>query len=1395
HVLSFFTYDVIYIRYHSHLSQLLGLAVLGLSIFFYIDTLKYIDSGASSWPIYSTLFLVIIATGLVLTIVGFFGCCGAIRKSTCMLVLYFILSIIVCAACGASIFLAQQNTYPVKGLIENDLTSIIQKSYVRNNDSSVANILVDRIQSNFQCCGSSNYSDWQNSLQNNPSGRPDLGVMGQANSFVSPSFQSGSVRNPSSAEHQLSSRREHLTSIETDAEQQQQRSKQGRGRGESVLEDIPASSDTRPLRIVQIKPSSSDSDSTSSDGHHNSGSSGTAVTRGRGCYWPTETLNIKMESLEYGDVYREDRGSLNAGRLKMVPQNLIFKNSKTGKVEHINKSDIQSIEWQRLALNYGVRIMMKSGNFYRIGGFKESERGNIAKFIQDNYDLELTDKELSIKGWNWGNCKFEGNAFSFDNENGKSAFEIPLNSVSHCTGSKNEAALAFHQNDDAAVGLMEARFHLPSSTADVDDPVASFVQRVLKRASVIQVTGDSIATFTELQCLTPRGRYDIKIFPSFIQLHGKTFDYKIPINSVLRLFELQHKDGRQVFFILSLDPPIVQGQTRYHFLQLLFYKDDEVTIELDMPEKEIQEKYEGKLQKTMSGPTIEIFASIIRASVNRKITVPDYKNSTNSAISCSYKNNNGLLYPLERGFIYVHKPAIHIRFDEITTVNFARSGGSTRSFDFEVETKSNAIHTFSSIEKEEYTKLYDYVSGKKLRMKNKGPQQLQQLDIDELIDSDDEGAGDAYLQRVRDEGRARDEGGESDEDEEDEDYDPDAAAGSSGEESPSEESGSDISDASGGASDSDVSSAKKKKSKQTKAPKKAKQTQPAKSSKKEGTSKPKSSPKKGGGEFKSSEFVVDSSDDDGDDTLCASANTIKAMSDLMQIFTGNPMTTLVGRKIEQATDPSLTADDWALNLEICDIINETEDGARDAARAFRRRLQTEASRNFTVTHRTLTVLETCVNNCHRRFHSLVLTKEFISDIVKIIGPKNHPPTDLQDRVLTLIERWAVAFENQPDLNGVVQVYQELKSKGITFPPQNLDTLAPIQTPRRSVPERQASPRTGQLSSPEGSSPGRGTGSSTDSNIMQQQQQQSVLSYHDDGGAISTTLTGNSYDKIMSDLNVVQSSVNVFNEILGQIESQTNDDDWALLKELDTTCRQMKQRIVELIERVTNEDVTSELLRLNDELNNVFVRHERALKRRSAQVASSSTPATSTSVQSSKVSAATETGPKELSLIDLNTDEASETDDVKSDAANSKDSAAESITSPVAGSQGPNDPDFDIFAQSRSSVYSDRSRPTNYDPVESTSESLSKLALNKNSKPLPDEISSVREQDFEEVEKWLAMDSATSGGSDPIAVPDSDFENFLASRAMVGAGDTPATITNRTSEQSKSKEPKSDVGQS
>ena len=67
------------------------------------------------------------------------------------------------------------------------------------------------------------------------------------------------------------------------------------------------------------------------------------------------------------------------------------------------------------------------------------------------------------------------------------------------------------------------------------------MEKVLDKADVIQAKGSAITELKNVQCLTPRGRYDVKIYPRFMHLHGKTFDFKLSYASIIRLFLLPHK--------------------------------------------------------------------------------------------------------------------------------------------------------------------------------------------------------------------------------------------------------------------------------------------------------------------------------------------------------------------------------------------------------------------------------------------------------------------------------------------------------------------------------------------------------------------------------------------------------------------------------------------------------------------------------------------------------------------------------------------------------------------------------------------------------------------------------------------------------------------------------------
>ncbi|XP_059524363.1 TOM1-like protein 2 isoform X6 [Myotis daubentonii] len=313
----------------------------------------------------------------------------------------------------------------------------------------------------------------------------------------------------------------------------------------------------------------------------------------------------------------------------------------------------------------------------------------------------------------------------------------------------------------------------------------------------------------------------------------------------------------------------------------------------------------------------------------------------------------------------------------------------------------------------------------------------------------------------------------------------------------------------------------------------------------------------------------------------------------MEFLLGNPFSTPVGQCLEKATDGSLQSEDWTLNMEICDIVNETEEGPKDAIRALKKRLN--GNRNYREVMLALTVLETCVKNCGHRFHVLVASRDFIDGVlVRIISPKNNPPTIVQDKVLALIQAWADAFRSSPDLTGVVHIYEELKRKGVEFPNADLDALSPIHTPQRSVPEvdpaatvprSQAQQRTsaGSFSSPPPppfSAP-----------------QAPALS-------VTGPITANAEQiaRLRSELDIVRGNTKVMSEMLTEmVPGQEDSSDLELLQELHRTCRAMQQRVVELISHVCNEEVTEELLRVNDDLNNVFLRYERFERFRSGRL--------------------------------------------------------------------------------------------------------------------------------------------------------------------------------------------------
>uniref|UniRef100_A0A1A8J4K6 Target of myb1 (Chicken) n=2 Tax=Nothobranchius kuhntae TaxID=321403 RepID=A0A1A8J4K6_NOTKU len=457
-----------------------------------------------------------------------------------------------------------------------------------------------------------------------------------------------------------------------------------------------------------------------------------------------------------------------------------------------------------------------------------------------------------------------------------------------------------------------------------------------------------------------------------------------------------------------------------------------------------------------------------------------------------------------------------------------------------------------------------------------------------------------------------------------------------------------------------------------------------------------------------------------------------SLGETMEFLIGNHFSTPVGQRIERATSGSLQSEDWMLNMEICDIINETDDGPKDAVKAIKKRIV--GNKNFREIMLALTVLETCVKNCGHRFHVFVASQEFVEGVlVRSILPKYNPPTVLHDRILSLIQSWADAFRSSPSLSGVVYVYDDLRRRGLEFPMTDLDALSPIHTPNRSIPESETSDTTPVAASapqPQPQAPASTPSENTSPPVQP--------------GDGPVQLSPEQEEKLRRELALVKGNLTVMSQMLNELTpGQGEADDAELLQQLVSVCKNMQIRVVELIPQLQDESFMEELLIVNDDLNNAFIRYERFDRLSKSQ-----------SPNTQQISA---TSP---SLMDFSPEPPSDKQPAVISTTSQSTVSTYSNHQPSANHK--EEEEFDMFAQTRGSSLAEQRKSVRYeDPgaVEGLAEALdSRLQVTGG---MPPASSSLQQND---VDRWLSGDMQEEQSSVCEGVTSEEFDKFLEDRA-------------------------------
>ena len=180
----------------------------------------------------------------------------------------------------------------------------------------------------------------------------------------------------------------------------------------------------------------------------------------------------------------------------------------------------------------------------------------------------------------------------------------------------------------------------------------------------------------------------------------------------------------------------------HHFILIQIDRSIEIELKVNLTPEQIKTQYNDKFEQKLTGPLYHVLAKLLQpiAGIDRIMIPGGFKSALDGkseAIHCQVKVSDGHLYPLKNSLIFIQKPILYIKHNEIKYVEFSRIGSQIgvtgKSFDISVVKIDNdggsLTEQFKNIDKQELRVMIEYFKSAGIKMRQIDPDTHKGVDL------------------------------------------------------------------------------------------------------------------------------------------------------------------------------------------------------------------------------------------------------------------------------------------------------------------------------------------------------------------------------------------------------------------------------------------------------------------------------------------------------------------------------------------------------------------------------------------------------------------------------------------------------------------------------------------